>query len=104
MATPKKKPQDRKSARHAKSELFEYTVEGVGTIAVPYLENLPGGIFDAVEDAAERGKNPERALAEETFDEEQLELWKQFTLWDRRDFSDKWAEESSLDLGESSAS
>ena len=92
-----KKPADRKSARHPKSELFVFETDEA-RLELPYIENMPVAVIDAQSDAAD-----EREAQKIMFDllfQDQRDEYKKLTLGELADLFEEWNAKSSMALGE----
>lgn len=98
-----KKPQDHKSKRHPKSELYIFEGDDV-TIEIPYLENAPMDIMlDAQDKADSEGEMMQIVMAGLLGDEWRTQVGK-LTFGEFQDLFQGWQDESAVTLGESSAS
>lgn len=91
-----KKPADRKTARHAKSEKFVFETDEA-RLELPYIENLPVAVIDAQQDAATESE-AQKIMFDILF-EDQREEYKRLTLGELADLFEQWNAESSMDLG-----
>lgn len=98
-----KKPQDHKTKRHPKSELFVFEGDDV-TIEVPYLENVPMDVMlDAQDKADSEGEMMQIVMAGLVGDEWREKIGK-LSFGEFQDLFSDWQNESAINLGESSAS
>lgn len=102
-----KKPQDHKTKRHPKNELFEFAFEVYDvesgeletvSIRVPYIENIEAGLVEELASAGEEGALP--VLFGGILSEKDRALQKRMSVGDLQDFVEAWNAASAIALGE----
>lgn len=92
-----KKPNDRKTARHAKSEKFVFETDEA-RLELPYVENLPVAIIDA-QNEAETEQQAQKIMFDILF-EDQRDEYKKLTIGELSDLFDEWNEKSSISMSD----
>lgn len=95
MAT--KKPADRKTARHAKSEKFVFETDEA-TLSLPFIENLPVAVIDAQTDA-ENEQQAQKIMFDILF-EDQRDEYRKLTIGELSDLFEAWNAESSMTMSD----
>lgn len=96
MATSKK-PQDRKAARHPKSEKFVFETDEA-RLELPYIENLSVDVIDAQQDA-ESESEAQKIMFDILF-EDQRDEYKKLTIGELSDLFEEWNEKSALSMSD----
>ena len=92
-----KKPADRKTARHPKSEKFVFETDEA-RLELPYVENLPVSVIDAQNDA-ETEQQAQKIMFDILF-EDQRDEYKKLTIGELSDLFDEWNEKSSISMSD----
>lgn len=97
-----KQPEDKKKAKHAVNERFEFTLSTGDVIHAKYVENIPYKVFknlSSMEDVEGQDELLRAVLGDD------------FAVWDENvlmgemmDFLNEWQEASAITLGEAGAS